>query len=202
MRARVRERRPRPYAGAREPESLARRRHLAGAAMLGTGALLLGAPWPWRPGTGRAAASLATLLPAPPDGRAHAALVLDSRDCASHVALLDVLERPRILAAVGAVTVVVQDGGDGARRAADALLTRGMQRPVIAWAPPPDAPATLATLGAAAMVPTLVLLARDGRVVLTARAPTTFRAALALAAALEHVADHYVASELAPGGIR
>lgn len=165
----------------------------AATASLGVAALLLGLAWTRHAVESRTPRELSHVLAASHDGRARAALVLDSRDCAAHVAMLDLFQRPRIAVAIGSVTVVVPDH-EGARRVADVLLTRRLEVPVVVWSPRRAS----GPRGRRAVAPMLIVLAPDGRPLFTARAASTARASHALAAALEHIADHYVASELAP----
>ena len=133
---------------------------------------------------------LAALLPHAEGRLLRAALLLDSRDCLAHIALLDLLARPGIAAVVPTVAVVTTDGARGVARATDALLTYGLHVPVVAGHPALSTPRDAAL----ARAPMLMVLAPDGRIVFSTPAPASAHEQSTLAAALARVADHYAES--------
>lgn len=139
-----------------------------------------------------AAPAWVTLLAPTPVRRLRAAVLVDARDCAASLGVVELFARPELAGGVGAVTVLVRDGRDSLARYADALLTAPLQLAVVPVPRPLRAAARALGPG-----PRLALVDPRGQLVWAGRIPDTPDGAASLARTMERVADHYVATELA-----
>ena len=163
-------------------------RVMACAVLLWTGAWLLGrlraaslAPHEW-----------AALLAPAPVGRLRAVILVDARDCAGTLGMLDLFARPEIAGAVGSVSVLVRDGRDSLARYADARLTAGVHVAVVAV--PRSLRGAVRRLGPGAR---LILVDPAGQVTWATSLDPFARDAPTFIRTLEHVAEHHLATELA-----
>lgn len=137
-------------------------------------------------------AAWTSLLGTAPVRRLRAALVVEARDCPATLATIELFARPELAGAVGSVTLLIRDGRDSLARYADARLTAEVQVAVVAV--PRGLRASLRALGPG---PRLVLVDPAGQVAWATRIDPQARDAPTFTRALERVADHYLATELA-----
>ena len=145
-----------------------------------------------RPPAPLSPADWTALLGSTPVRRLRAALVVEASDCPATLATVELFARPELAGAVGSVTLLVRDARDSLARYADARLTAGVQVAVVAVPPPLRAP-----LGALGPGPRLVLVDPAGQVTWASRIDPQARDTPTFTRALERVADHYLATELA-----